>query len=735
MPTSKPKRSKKEIFLAGLEHTIRDHLSAKGLTHISREELWEELCLPDSQEELFVEALQALVDKGEVRDSSKGMRLGRESAEVVIGVIRVHPRGFGFLQPENPAQYPEDIFIPRNFIQNAVDGDRVEVMINQQSISERGPEGKVINILSRSRTHIAGIVREMLKKGQALVYVPLLGVSQGCIATSPNFPLKVGDRIVMEVLEWGNEHSAAKCRATHKIGHIDDPSCDIPAAIEEFELRSDFPQKVLQEVKKYGTTVTAQDMEGREDFRKDEIFTIDPDTAKDFDDALSLSQDKNGRFHLGVHIADVSHYVTHGSELDLEALERCNSTYFPGTCIPMLPGELSENLCSLKPNVNRLTISVLVTFDASGNQLDYKIVRSVIKSQKRFTYREAKEVLDGNKESKHEPTLQLMVKLCKLLKKQRYDRGSIEFAMPELVVLVDEKGTPTGTDYIEYDVTHQLVEEFMLKANEIVATHLTTDGKNLIYRVHDEPADENMKDFSFIATAFGFDLSEVPKATELQKLFEETSESPYGQFLATSYIRRMRMAIYSADNIGHFGLQLSHYTHFTSPIRRYVDLVVHRILFGGSHEREKLVAAAANSSEQERISAKAENSVRHLKKLRLLADQYKKDKFTQYEAIITRVKPFGVMFEIIDLLLEGFLHVSEIGNDYYHFDEETSVLEGENYGNRLQAGDKIFVILKHIDFIVQETQWGIVGQEAPKKQKQKKNAKKTPKSRKRKGRR
>lgn len=735
MPSEKPKRSKKEIFLAKLEHTIRDHLSARGLSPIMRDALFEQLALPASQAELFDEAVNAMVARGEIKESDKGYRLSRQSAEVVTGIIRVHPRGFGFLQPDNSKDYPEDIFVPRNFIQNAVDGDRVEVMINHQSISERGPEGRVVNILTRGRTHLAGIVREILNKGKASVYVPLLGVSQGCIATSTSFPLAVGDRIVMEVAEWGDEDSPAICRATHRIGHISDPSCDIRAAIEEFELRNEFPLKVVKEAQLLGTSVSTKEIAERHDFRDIETFTIDPDTAKDFDDALSLSVDEKGCYHLGVHIADVSHYVQAGSELDLEAKERCNSTYFPGTCIPMLPPELSENLCSLKANVNRLTISVLVTFDKEGNQLDYKIVRGVIKSQKRFSYKDAKEVLDGNKRSKHAPTLNLMVELCKLLKRQRYVRGSIEFAMPELVVKVDDQGVPTGTDYIHYDVTHQMVEEFMLKANEIVATHLTQKGKNLIFRVHDIPADENMKDFALIAGAFGFELSEVPKAAELQKLFEETTDSVYGQFLATSYIRRMRMAIYSSDNIGHFGLQLSHYTHFTSPIRRYVDLVVHRILFGEKDVREELSQSANSSSEQERISAKAENSVRHLKKLRLLGQQYKKDKFHEYEAIVTRVKPFGITFEIISLLLEGFLHISEIGDDYYIFDEDENTLKGENYGSKVQAGDKIHVTLKSVDFILQECHWTIVDTNPKKSRKESRKISKNVKNKKRRSRR
>lgn len=723
MPSPKPKRSKKEIFLSKLEHSIADILSARGMSYVPKETIAEALDLPKSQEELFEEALKEMTARGELRAAESGYRLSHSSAEVLTGIIRVHPRGFGFLQPDDPKAYPEDIFIPRNLIQNAVDGDRVEVMINHQSISERGPEGRVVNILTRGRTHLAGIVHQLLPKGKASIYVPLLGVSQSCIATSPDIQLVIGDRIVMEVQEWGSENAPTICRATHRIGHISDPSCDVPAAIEEFELRSDFPHKVILETNQLGDTVTAAEIEGREDFRKIETFTIDPDTAKDFDDAVSLSRDEKGNYHLAVHVADVSHYVKPGSELDQEALQRCNSTYFPGTCIPMLPPELSENLCSLKPKVNRLTISVIATFDAQGNQKNYRIARTVIKSEKRFTYKEAKAVLDGKKKSKHLPTLKLMVELCGILKHQRYLRGSIEFAMPELVVLVDKEGVPTGTDYIEYDITHQLIEEFMLKANEIVATHLAENKKNLIFRIHDEPADENMKDFSVIAAAFGFELSEVPKAQELQKLFEETAETPYAQFLATSYIRRMRMAQYSADNIGHFGLQLTHYTHFTSPIRRYVDLVVHRILFGEKDDREALMIAAAKSSDQERISAKAEMSVRHLKKLRLLDQQYKKNRYHEYQAIVTRVKPFGILFEVIDLMLEGFLHVSEIGDDYYVFDEKESILFGENHGSQLKAGDKIYVRVKNIDFILQESKWAIIDENPVKEKKHKKKTK------------
>ena len=581
-------------------------------------------------------------------------------------------------------------------------------------ISEKGPEGKVTAILSRSRTHIAGTVKMITAKDDIIVHAPMLGSQQRVIVQpAEDRILRVGDRIVMEILDWGTKETETVCRLSHYIGHISDPSCDIAAAIEEFELNADFPTQAIQEAHSYGNRVTANDLKDRLDLRSLEIFTIDPDTAKDFDDALNLSKDESGCYHLGVHIADVSHYVRPGTALDAEAQTRSNSTYFPNYCLPMLPPDLSANLCSLKPNVNRLTVSVLMRFDPTGTLINYRIAKSVIKSVKRFSYREAKQVLDGSKSSLHAPTLALMTELCGHLKKKRYERGSIEFALPELAVIVDEKGMPYKTDYIAYDITHQMVEEFMLKANETVASHLDELGKNLSYRIHDEPAEDNLKDFSLLAGAFGFNISEKATPKDLQKLFEEAAETSFGNYLATNYIRRMRLAIYSAENIGHYGLSLSHYCHFTSPIRRYIDLVVHRILFGESDDLTYLQEVSSHCSEQERVSAKAENSVILLKKLRLLHFYQQQEPYKEYKAIITRVKNFGFHFEVIDLFLEGFIHVADLDEDYFIFEEQKLRLRGTRNGSTFTSGDQLTVMLKDVDFISLETKWYIVSKGTP----------------------
>lgn len=735
-PPSPPQKTPKESKLFdNVLRTVQQFVQGKSFSSSTYQELIERLHIPEQHHALFEEVLETLVAR-----KFLGLSLGRYSLEhsepdieVVKGVMHLHPRGFGFVKPNPPTTYVEDIFIPKHLTANAVDGDSVEVLVNTDVVSEKGPEGKVTKILSRARSHLAGIVREIGRNGTPYAYAPMLGASQEIVVeVNRKTILKPGDRIVMEVIEWGNKQTATICKFSHLIGNISDASCDVPAAIEEFELRNAFPKNVAEEALKFGTKVPTQEIAKREDLRSLTCFTIDPDTAKDYDDAINLTKDNRGHYHLGVHIADVSHYVTKGSDIDIEAQLRCNSTYFPGTCIPMLPRELSDNLCSLKPNVNRLTASVLMEFDATGELCNYRITRSVIKSCKRFTYKEAKAVLDGLKTSPHAATLHLMVELCGLLKRKRYERGSIEFGLPELVVLVDSTGTPTGTDYVVYDITHQLVEEFMLKANETVALHLTKAKKHLTYRIHDQPAEENMKDFSMLASAFGFELSPTPTPKEIQKLFDEAMSTPYGEHLATSYIRRMRLAVYSADNIGHYGLSLTHYCHFTSPIRRYVDLVVHRILFEEESTKEVLDKISEQCSLQERISAKAENSVLLLKKLRLLNLYQQENPTRQYEAIVTRVKNFGIYFEIIELMLEGFLHVSELENDYFIFEEDAVALVGRHSGYSYAAGNTITVMLTAVDLITQESKWNLVPdtseerQRTPKKKKavKKKSAKK-----------
>ncbi|NGX46489.1 MAG: Ribonuclease R, partial [Chlamydiae bacterium] len=433
----------------------------------------------------------------------------KEGPEIptTTGVLRLHPRGFGFvISDEKDAP---DIFIPKHLTDNAVDGDRVEIAINPDSKSEKGPDGKILAVLDRGRTHIAGIVSHI--HGVCYAYIPVLGSSRPAVIENSE-GLKLGERVILRVEEWGSTKNPTICHYERTIGHIDDPSCDSNAGAEEFSLRNTFPKEAVKEAQAYGKKVTQKELKDRRDLTKQTTLTIDPETAKDFDDALSVEIDEKGHYHLSVHIADAAHYVRPGTALDKEAFERCNSTYFPGHCIPMLPEELSNNLCSLREGVIRLTVSVLMEFDRSGSLINQEICRSYIKSKKRFTYGQAKNILEGKAKSPYRKNLEQMRDLCTLLKAKRAERGSIDFSLPDLVILVDGKGAPTKTHIEEYDITHQMVEEFMLKANETVATTLAQRGKGLVYRIHDEPAAEDLQEFDGFARILGFALP--PKPTQ-----------------------------------------------------------------------------------------------------------------------------------------------------------------------------------------------------------------------------
>ncbi len=689
--------AKRPKVASNLRKILLQYISGKRYRPSTLTELNQQLDIAEIHRPLFKEILDNLVEKGELA-LQKQKYLLPTSADRIMGTISVHPKGFGFVRNEKGP----DIFIPKHSLMDAVDGDTVEVEVNP-IISAKGPEGVVVAILKRSRTHLACIV--IHKTGRHFIaYAPLLGIDKP-VKVKSKTALKEGDRIICKVHQWHTDVDTVEGEMTRYIGHISDPSVDIKAAIEEFELPDGFSKEAIEEAEAFGKKVTGKD---RLDLTHWEIVTIDPDTARDFDDAISLTKDEKGHFFLGVHIADVSYYVKPGSHLDKEAYLRCNSTYFPGECVPMLPEELSNELCSLKPKVARLTQSVLAEFSPGGDLLHHEIKRSCIKSQKRFTYNEALAVLEQRKKSPHIALLERMVELCHLLKKKRLERGSIDFSMPEDVIVVDEKGVPQRIERVEYDITHQMIEEFMLKANEIVAKHLANQGKTLIYRIHEEPTGESFQEFYNFARSLGFHLPANPTHLDIQKLFQEAKSSPLLSQLSVSFIRSMRLAAYSSDNIGHYGLALEHYCHFTSPIRRYTDLVVQRLLFDELPESSDLDAIAAACSEKERVSFRAESSVVLLKKLRLASTYFAADPSRVYPAIVTRVKPFALLFEVPFFGLEGNVHVSQLGRDFFEFNATSQSFRGTRTGKTFAAGQSIFVRLEKIDYILLQSEWALV---------------------------
>lgn len=632
----------------------------------------------------------------------KNKKKTSQKAIIVQGILRMSSRGFGFVtEIEN---YP-DVFIAKGGIESSVDGDKVEVHVTNENLGGKGPEGRITQVLDRARKHLALIITGAIQKSKSSGYCQILGPHRQLeIYHGPKHPLSPGDRIIAEVKDWGSKTKPLKARFVSKIGSIFDAKCDVKAACEEYLIRDAFPQDVIEEAEKFGKTVKKKQHQDRVDLQSQPCVTIDPTTAKDFDDALYINKKPNGHFELFVHIADVAAYVKENSRLDAEAISRCNSTYFPGTCVPMLPEALSNGLCSLKPDVARLAATVEMHFDPKGDILHYKTYRSIIKSHCRFTYEGAKQVLDGKKSSEHKEHLENMVELCHLLKSKRRERGSVDFSMPELVLLVDDEGMPKKTITVEYDITHQMVEEFMLKANEIVAIELDKRNIPSIYRIHEAPHEESYQDFIKLARSCGVELPVDPTVFDIQKMFQELAHNPVVHHLSVAFIRSMKLACYSEENVGHYGLGLTHYAHFTSPIRRYSDLVVQRLLFDETHSMN-LGEIADKCSKHERISFKAEMSVKQLKKIRLLDVWMKEHKKKIYSALVTKIKPFGFFFEMQELSLEGFFHFSDLKDDYYIFDEAAETLYGKRHGREIKSGVHIKVQPSHIDFIQGQVSW------------------------------
>jgi len=625
------------------------------------------------------------------------------SAQYIRGKLSLNRKGFGFVKPNPEHQIKEDIFIPQKFIFDAIDGDTVEVELSTRP-SEKGLEGQIINVLARSRKRLLGIVEFASKKGYQL-YSPLLGPTK-IIFLKSSKSLKLGDRVLVKI-EEKQKKNQIMTTLIQRLGSIEDASVDLKATIEEYSLRDTFGKEAIDQAENFSDEVLSNDLKGRKDFTTLPCITIDPTTARDYDDAITLNKDKDGSFHLGVHIADVAHYVKPGSPLDIEASQRGNSIYFPEGVIPMLPKALSNNLCSLKEGVIRLTASVLMSFTPQGELINKKIVRGYIKSQKRFTYEEAFEIITTKKEHPLKELLLHMKELGLLLKKARIERGSIDLSLSESKIQVDDKGNPTGVEIIPYDISHQIIEEFMLKANELVAEELEKRNRKLIYRIHEEPDEESFKDFLDIVRATGITVPKKLDDKAIQTIFKKASDTPFLSLLAVQFIRTMKLAIYSVDNLGHYGLSLEHYCHFTSPIRRYADLMIARILFD-EVDQEDLQTIAGICSEKERIAFQAEMSHNRLKKMRLLKKYFEEDPYREYPAVISKIKANNLFFDLSELMLEGGFNFSKLTDDFYTYDKKRLSLQGRRTKKTYTIGQKIIVKATHIDLIHQKVEWELV---------------------------
>ena len=651
----------------------------------------------DEYKELSDE-LRKLEDEVIVYHSNKDKYMMLENSHLRKGIMRANKKGFGFVEVDG---LTDDVYVSADNMNGAIHDDVVLVEITSKMNIDR-IEGRVLKIIERKIKRYIGLIN-FDKNGLGHITLDDSKIKLNIeVPREKSLNAVDGHKVVVEIdKQLGNNRCIG--HVVEIIGHVNDPGVDILSIVYKYNINVDFPDDVKDEVSKLPMQVYQSDLVGRHDLRDEMIFTIDGDDTKDIDDAISVDRLPNGHYKLGVHIADVSYYVKEGSPLDNEALERGTSVYLVDRVIPMLPHELSNGICSLNPGVDRLAISCVMEFNVDGKQLSYEIFPSVIRSRKQMTYKKVNSILEKNivPEGYEEfaDKLRLMEELAVILRKAKVKRGYIDFEVDEAKVLVDDKGVPTDVVLRDRGKGEKLIEDFMIAANECVATHIYFMNLPFIYRVHEYPKEEKIRSFLSFVSNLGYHVNgniKDVKPTTMQKILEQLKDKPEYKILSSLLLRSMQKAVYKPENLGHYGLASSCYTHFTSPIRRYPDTTVHRLLrtylFEGKVDmqtinkwEEKLVYIAEHSSERERASVDCEREVDDMK----MAEYMEKHIGEQYEGMISSVTSFG-MFVELDNLIEGLVPIRDM-NDFFVFDEDRMTLTGEKSHVKYSIGERVVV--------------------------------------------
>jgi ribonuclease R len=632
--------------------------------------------------------------------------------DVLVGELRMHPDGYGFVIPDEARDRDGgDLYISPANLKDAMHGDRVAARVERRSAPQRR-EGKVVRIIERGPSRVVGSV--VVDRGGRCFVEPHEKrlVQRIAIPPADIREAKPGDFAEVEIAQWPTATRGPIGRIVEVFGSLDEPGVDTRVVIRKHGLPDVHSDEAVTEAARLGTEVRPRDLEGRTDFRAWQTVTIDGEDARDFDDAISLDRLPNGHFWLAVHIADVAHYVAEGSALDREAYERGTSVYFPERAIHMFPAELATGLCSLRPEVDRLVQSCLMEINSQGDVVRSELHDGVIRSDARMTYTAVNAVLtDGDSEARAAyaplvPLFERMRELFEVLNARRRRRGSIDFDLPESEIILDEAGRVAAITAAERNVAHRLIEEFMLLANETVASHLESAQVPSLYRIHEAPDPARVAEFEEFVASVGYSLAAAPTGVrpgDFQRLVGRIAGTPVEKPIAFLMLRTMQQARYEAVNVGHFGLASPCYTHFTSPIRRYPDLVVHRILREARHgaiDAARAEALAANlpeigrhASVRERRAMDAERELVHWKKVRFMADKVGE----AFDGYVTGVSAFGLFVELIDPFVEGLVHVSTMADDYYRYLDTAHVLRGERTNRVFRLGDRVRVQVARVD--------------------------------------
>ena len=623
-----------------------------------------------------------------------------------VGTFISHPKGFGFVEVEG---CEEDFFIPPEYTNSAFHQDTVEIELMGKPNGKR-TEAKVLRIVKRNTVQIVGTYQKNKAFGFVVPDDPKI-LQDVFVSKERSKGAVNGHKVVVELTDYGSKGRKPEGKVVEILGHINDPGVDILAIVKAFNLPVAFSEKVLNQASRVAKDVSESDMAGRLDLRDVQMVTIDGEDAKDLDDAVSLCME-DGLYKLGVHIADVTNYVQENSALDNEALKRGTSVYLVDRVIPMLPHALSNGICSLNEGVERLAVSCLMTIDAKGNVIDHKLCESVIRSDRRMTYTSVQKILvdkDESERKEHEafvPMLENMAKLAAILRGKRRKRGSIDFDFPESKIILDKNGHPVDIKPYERNTATNLIEEFMLVANETVAEHFYWQEKPFVYRTHETPDSEKIQKLVTFIRNLGFVLKASHKEEihpkEIQKLLDKIAGTDAEAIISRLTLRSMKQAKYSTESTGHFGLACKYYCHFTSPIRRYPDLQIHRIIkeeYRGrlkkereEHYRNILDQVAQQSSVTERKAEEAERETTKLKKVEYMLDRLGET----FEGVVSGVTAWGIYVELPNTI-EGLVHVSKIPGDRYYFDEQHYEMIGERTGHKYVLGQSVTVVAVNAD--------------------------------------
>jgi len=672
---------------------ILKRLSATDYHPLQRAELAVALRLNGAQRREFRGVLAEMVERGEVARVRKDRFVLSQEADLVAGRIVFSEKGFAFVIPETAGA--RDIYIAEEDTGVAFHGDKVLARLQRERrpAPDAKPAGRVIRILERARDTVVGT----LQKTRYFHYViPDDPRFLHDVYTKPSHGAQVGDKVVVKLAEWISRHVNPEGDIVEVLGKADAPGVDILAIIRKHRLPTKFSEQTLAEVERIPETISAAD---RLDLRGKFIVTIDPDDAKDFDDAVNVDELDDGGWRLGVHIADVSHYVTPGSALDREARSRGNSVYLVDRVVPMLPEKLSNGLCSLRPREDRLTQSVFIEFTPKLAVRKVEFASSVIHSRHRLTYKEAFARLQSHDE--HEELtreLKKMWKLAATLRAQRFAHGALNLDFPEIKVRLDKHGKPLRIEKVVNDISHQLIEEFMLMANEAVAHHLCHAQVPCVYRIHEEPDLDKLREFREYAQSYGYKVGDVAHRSELQKLLTAVEGKTEEYAIHLALLRSLKQARYAPKPVGHYGLSKKFYTHFTSPIRRYADLLVHRTL-ARRHvlPLAELDKVCEHISRTERTADEAEKDSVELKRLEYFQQQLSGGKLDVLDAVVTRIRNFGFFVELTESLASGLVHVSTLQDDFYHFDSVRDSLVVKRTRRVIKTGDRVRVEVARVD--------------------------------------